>query len=137
MKGLKFHFFVFSLNDFDSRMVEVRKNLSWSSWFHCFLRFAGAMMRIFLFLSAHFWERRIHASIVFPSHTSSARIAHFDNGDWNAKRAASTWCGLRSTCASKSEAVNLSRLFDGLRFESSWAKYFAWYFVKLFTIWIV
>ena len=130
IKGLKFPFLVCSLNDFDSSMVDERKNLSWSSWLHCFRRFAGAMMRILLFRSAHFWERRIHASIVFPSHTSSASIAHLDSGDWNAKRAASTWCGLRSTWASKSEAENLSRLFDGLRFESSWAKYLAWYLVN-------
>ncbi|MFC5041489.1 hypothetical protein [Ornithinimicrobium kibberense] len=40
------------------------------------------------------------ASIVFPRPTSSARMTPFRNGVCSAKRAASIWCGLGSTCAS-------------------------------------
>ena len=50
----------------------------------------------------------------------------FESGDWNAKSAASTWCGLRSTCASTKALVSFSILLDGQRLVSSWAKYFGY-----------
>lgn len=44
----------------------------------------------------------------FPNPTSSARITPLEKGDWNAKRAAITWWGFRSTRASDKTPVNLS-----------------------------
>jgi hypothetical protein len=46
--------------------------------------------------------------------------------DRKAKRAASTWCGLRSTWASAKAAVRLSIDAELERLVSSWAKCRAW-----------
>jgi len=64
--------------------------------------------------------------MVFPSPTSSARSAPRDSGERNAKSAASIWCGLRSTVAFGSEEPSFSRLSEGLRRRSRWAKYLEW-----------
>ena len=53
--------------------------------------------------------------MVLPKPTSSANIAPFDRGDLNANKAASTWCGVKSTCASWSEAVSLLISLAGKR----------------------
>ena len=50
-----------------SRMADGRKNLSASSWPHCFRRLAGTMTSSRRFRSAHFWAISSPASIVFPS----------------------------------------------------------------------
>jgi hypothetical protein len=50
-----------------------------------------------------------------------------------AKRAASTWWGLRSTWALATAPASLSTLSDAQRLVSSWAKYRAWYEVKLIS----
>jgi hypothetical protein len=48
-------------------------------------------------------------SIVLPRPTSSARIKPFDSGERSAARAASTWCGLRSTRAEARDCDNRDR----------------------------
>lgn len=106
--GFRFPSRICSLKVLVSRITEGRMNLSESSWCHCFRRLAGTMIRIFRLRSAHRWDRRIPASIVLPRPTSSARTAPFDRGDRKANSAASTWCGLRSTCASAREAASFS-----------------------------
>ena len=51
--------------------------------------------------------------MVLPRPTSSARSAPFESGERKANRAASTWCGLRSTCASSHGAGELLDAVDG------------------------
>ena len=130
LKGLKFFFLISSLKFLFSRIIESKKNLSKSSWFHCFRRFAGQMIKILFFFSAHFWEINKPASIVFPKPTSSARIAPLERGDLKAKRAASIWWGLRSTWASNKVVANFSKLLEAHFLVSWWAKYLAWYLVN-------
>ena len=60
---------------------------------------AGRMSRMRRRRSAHRWAITMPGSIVFPRPTSSARMAPFASGERIAHRAASTWCGLRSTLA--------------------------------------
>lgn len=133
-KGLRFPVLIISLNDFFSIIMDGRKNFSESSSVHCFLKFAGTIRSIFCFFSAHFWAITIPASIVLPSHTSSANIAPFESGDLNAKRAASIWCGFISTCAFAKVSENFSTVSEDLLSVSSWARMRAWYLVRVFTI---
>jgi len=48
------------------------------------------------------------ASIVFPSPTSSARIAPLESGERKAKSAASNWCGFRSIVALNMDLLSFS-----------------------------
>lgn len=137
LNGLRFPDLIISLKDFFSMMSDGRKNFSESSVVHCFRRFAGTISNIFCFFSAHFWAITIPASIVLPSPTSSARIAPFESGERNAKRAASIWWGLISTWAFASVAENFSTVSEDLRRVSSYARTRAWYLVTKFTLHIL
>ena len=81
---------LYAENVSEVRIVDGRKNLSINSIFHWLRRDAGTIMIIFRLCSAQSSDRIIPASIVFPSPTSSARIAPLLSGDLNANNAAST-----------------------------------------------
>ena len=134
LNGLRFPDLIISLKDFFSMISDGRKNFSESSVVHCFRRFAGTIRSIFCFFSAHFWAITIPASIVFPSQTSSAKIAPFESGERKAKRAASIWWGLISTWAFASVSENFSTVSEDLRRVSSCARMRAWYFVRVFKL---
>src|ERR1019366_8802116 len=80
--------------------------------------------------SAQNWHSTMPASIVFPRPPSSARITPFESGDSRANTAASIWCGLRSTAASKRDMESRSMPLAALRVRSC-AKYLAWYGVSV------
>ena len=113
-----------------SKMTDGRKNLSASSWLHCFRKLAGTMTRMRRLPSAQLWSIKSPASMVLPKPTSSARMAPRESGLRKAKSAASIWCGLRSTWASDSTAVSFSTLSEAQRRVNSWAMYLAWYCVS-------
>ena len=105
-----------------SRMVDCRKNFSSSSLAHCLRRLAGQIINKRRLCSAQCCERMMPASMVLPNPTSSANMAPLDNGDLKANRAASTWWGVRSTCASWSDAVNLFMSLAGKRLVRKFAR---------------
>ncbi len=74
--------------------------------------------------------------MVLPSPTSSARIAPLESGELKAKRAASIWCGFKSTAAFNSDAFNFCSSFEEHFLVSSQAQYFEWYFVKIEIVYI-
>lgn len=75
---------------FDSKITDGNANFSSNSIIHCLRKWAGTITKILLFFSDHFCAINIPTLIVLPRPTSSARIAPFENGDLNAKTAAST-----------------------------------------------
>ena len=98
-----------------SRIVDSNANFSCSSLDHCLRRLAGQIISNLRLCSAQCCDKIIPASMVLPKPTSSAKIAPFDKGDLNANRAASTWWGVKSTCASCKEAVSLLISLAGKR----------------------
>ena len=125
LNGFRFPSSMAALKLLLSRITDGRKNFSCNSADHCFLRFEGQMISSRRLRSAQFCDRMIPASMVFPSPTSSARMAPFERGDLKAKAAASTWCGVKSTCASCNDAVNLFKSLAGKRLVSQLARNFA------------
>ena len=98
-----------------SNIVDSSENLSCNSLDHCFRKLAGQMISRLRLCSAQCCDKIIPASMVFPRPTSSARIAPLESGDLKANRAASIWCGVKSTCASCNDAVSLSMSLAGKR----------------------
>ena len=116
-----------SLKLLASRIVDGRWNLSVNSCDHCLRRLAGRMISSLRRRSAQSWDSRRPASMVLPNPTSSARITPLEKGLRRAKRAASTWCGFRSTWASESADDNRPVSSSADRRVRSWAKSLAWY----------
>ena len=65
-KGLRLPARMVSLNVRASKMTDGRKNLSASSWLHCFRKLAGTMTRMRRFPSAQLWSIKSPASMVLP-----------------------------------------------------------------------
>ena len=124
-KGFETPALIAALNDFVSRITAGRKNLSASSCTHCLRRLAGTTTMTRRRRLAQRCVRTSPASIVLPRPTSSARMTPLENGERNAKSAASTWWGLRSTWASSSALPMRAESPTGWRRRNSRAKSFA------------
>ena len=92
-------------------------NFSCISWCHCLRRFAGVMIKIRRFRSAHFCESAIPPRWFFPGQLRLL-IGRLWRAELVANSAASTWCGFRSTCASSSAPASFSTLSEAQRLVS-------------------
>src|SRR3989338_8409563 len=111
-----------------------RLNFSSISIAHCLRKEAGQITNNRRLRSDQYWHRTIPASIVLPNPTSSASKTPLDNGDFNANKAASIWCGFRSTLASNRDCDRRPTSLAPCRRVSSCAKYFAWKDVIIGTV---
>ena len=96
-----------------SRMAVGRLNFSSNSRLHCLRMEAGQMTSKRRRRSAQSWQRTRPASMVLPRPTSSASRTPLLRGDFRANRAASIWCGFRSTVALNKEAERRSTSAEG------------------------
>ena len=108
-----------------SKIKESIKNLSLNSPCHCLRMEAGVMHKILRLFSAHSWLMTRPASIVLPRPTSSAKIAPLESGFWNANKAASIWCGVKSMVELRTERPNFVTELAGFFKVNNWAKYCA------------